>query len=206
MTRKLFTLAAGVSAVLGVGVCVLWVRSYWVCERVYITQGGPPDPDDRSRLLSGGSAQSNHGWLEFEHGHRFGGGWFERKEPFFRRVSPDNSESRVGYVTTRPWASHDLSPRGIDFDGWTTDTAGYSAIFIRHWIVLAPLAVAPAVWLVRRRLGNRRKCAGCCRNCGYDLRATPDRCPECGTVPATKGGQREREALRARGGGDADTG
>jgi hypothetical protein len=56
-----------------------------------------------------------------------------------------------------------------------------------HWALTAGAAALPTAWLVAqvRRLAvrRRRSLRGLCPACGYDLRASPDRCPECGTVP-----------------------
>jgi len=62
------------------------------------------------------------------------------------------------------------------------------------WLIVVPYGIW---WLARAivnacALSGQGHAAGLCRTCGYDLRATPERCPECGTVvqqPGAPGGQ-----------------
>lgn len=56
---------------------------------------------------------------------------------------------------------------------------------IPFWLPLILLAILPAYKLsmIQQWRRNRRQKQGRCVICGYDLRATPERCPECGAVP-----------------------
>lgn len=47
------------------------------------------------------------------------------------------------------------------------------------WFLVLTTAIAPLLWL--RMFRRQTRTAGHCPSCGYDLRATPNRCPECGT-------------------------
>ena len=51
------------------------------------------------------------------------------------------------------------------------------------FFLLPTFGMASVVVGVRRTIAERRRqlvAMGCCLACGYDLRATPERCPECG--------------------------
>jgi hypothetical protein len=56
-------------------------------------------------------------------------------------------------------------------------------LYVPCWFAVIAFAAPPAWWYAMRRRRDGRARSGRCRCCGYDLRATPDRCPECGAVP-----------------------
>ena len=59
------------------------------------------------------------------------------------------------------------------------------SIWMPYWVVVGVTAVLPIRRYAKWRSRRRRSARGLCLECGYDLRGTPDRCPECGTISAS---------------------
>jgi hypothetical protein len=55
-----------------------------------------------------------------------------------------------------------------------------TSIALPLWFPLVLTAIGPARVLMRWKRHRSRRKHGCCPDCGYDLRASSDRCPECG--------------------------
>ena len=194
--RRLFTLVSVVSLGLCVATCVLWVRSYWVMDALYATQQDPRD---------GSKATSHLGCSR-------GGAYYYSVTYVCPSIGP--RPPRRGYTASGPtlhparwdefyrarvnalgfaWLdrTESFSPgRHVDNDGVRATGAKVAGRVVPLWLMAASSAAPAAAWAVgwrRRRLIHRRAARSLCLACGYDLRATPGRCPECGTAPAGDG-------------------
>jgi hypothetical protein len=70
--------------------------------------------------------------------------------------------------------------------GTPRDIVFRSYIIALHplWVGLcgAVCTLPAAIRIKRVRIARRRRAAGLCTHCGYDLRESPERCPECGSL------------------------
>jgi hypothetical protein len=100
---------------------------------------------------------------------------FWNRRGFWARVDSSLGRSPPAH----PWKA----PAWFGWIGLVHDKPVSSlTVAIPLWLLILMPALLPTclIWRfvrTRRRIGD-----GHCRNCGYDLRATPDRCPECGTM------------------------
>jgi hypothetical protein len=169
--RWLFNLAAAMSLLLCAVTVALWVRSYWYLDSLQRA----PNPQ-RFWLVESADGrlyvQRNSASAPFWPNSRLEYSGGELKRLFYSYLPFRWRFAGFAY-------GHGPVPT-------TPGIAMTAHVFlVPHAFVATVLAVLPALWLraaQRRRRTRARHAAGVCTRCGYDRRATPDRCPECGAV------------------------
>jgi hypothetical protein len=96
----------------------------------------------------------------------------------------DNGKAYVSWRPRTPhrpaWAGQ-VNRLGFRYTRWSNGSAEVGVPLVA--VALAATLVAAACTALE--IKRRRAPAGKCLVCGYDLRATPGLCPECGAVPPT---------------------
>jgi hypothetical protein len=128
--------------------------------------------------------------------------WVVRRGPVYDYVDPGGEGMSYWVGSPTPYSVQPRPFPGGPPKRWThwefghlaytsvVDSNESSTYLSLPWAYLisltAVLPLAFSIKLMKHRNAIRRLNQHRCQTCGYDLRATPDRCPECGTIPPKK--------------------
>jgi hypothetical protein len=156
--------------------CVIWIRSYWIGD-MWLWYDEP---------LTSNWVRVGHGYIQYGlydvsrmTGINLPAGHY-REDPKDDRFFTNLQVGQTHFAFV-----------GLHFD---RNQGAYSSYMLAQVHLIWPIslsAVLPAIWLILYRRRRRRFRAGLCRVCGYDLRASTGRCPECGTICASASAQAE---------------
>jgi len=182
MKRRLWNLIALTSLLVAIVAVTIWIRSHFRADVINIPTGQDSLGHSWIELIS------NEGVLYWSRGKNLrdipqpqhpGGQWDWSSIPTIPTVRQEFRELAKFFhgseIAGIAWFVDSLSPMQ---GGWRQ--TGWRLAIPDAWL-LACSSVLPAAWVAQRMFRRRRRLKGICPQCGYDLRATPDRCPECGT-------------------------
>ena len=169
MTRRLLNLLTALSLLLCVAVVALWVRSYFVTEVAGWGRVGHGAGAGRLRVYGVGSGRGRVVLVVVdsapsELNPEYARGFYLREPPAeVERDRPHLSVwNRMGFfLLERP----------------------ENGVILPMWLLAVAAMALPVCRATAWRRARKRRLTGHCPGCGYDLRATPGRCPECGTAP-----------------------
>jgi hypothetical protein len=183
MRRWVFRIVSALSLALCLATVVLWVRNsttgtafgYEVDTLIHDPGPGPGLPRivrksyylsiDRRAIAYAVYREDlygkPHGWRFFHNGYPTGGS---------NEITPEVEFLGFAYASVE----YQLA-RPETWREWT----------VPFWALILAFAFPPTLVVRSIVRKHRRQRRGWCPSCGYDLRATPDRCPECGAAPIT---------------------
>jgi hypothetical protein len=176
MKRRLLNALTALSLMLCAAVCLLWVRGAGIGDTILLKAERPEGTNWASRYWQ---AYAHAGRVRICRGAEV---WTDPRD--VATLWKPGPPSRLQWSSFAPGASPGPAVR---FERVAlANTTGYSHVrwelTLPDWFLIAAAAALPAARLVRRVHRGPIYGGGRCPRCGYDLRATPDKCPECGTA------------------------
>ena len=194
MKRYLFNVAAALSLVLCIAVGVLWARGKqrYAPEMAQAWYNHWPQQDESYAWFVEAASYSDTLALRFDLHHMEPRHWQsmsgeERKQ----MLGNFPAGLRTNFMLRQEFweGCSRQSGFGLRYEvstRWKGYTTRYFMLTVRPWLPMAALGVMPGFWVMGFWKSRRARGTGLCAVCGYDLRATPARCPECGTIPKAR--------------------